>query len=138
MEFHKCVTEVTGEAIADDILLKLKKWQLQLDFFRGQAYDGAGAMAVNQKVQLLVLLQNNLKHSIHNVHHIRRLNPCVMKCYSIREISNMMQSADKVSQFFSNSPKRQLALEKWIDDLFTHEKQKKVKEMCCTRWIERH
>ena len=67
-----------------------------------------------------------------------RLNLCVVKCCSIREISIMMQSADKVPQFFSNSPKRQLALEKWINDLFTHERWKKVKEMCRTRWIEWH
>ena len=31
MEFHKCVTGVTGEAIADNILVKLKNWQLQLE-----------------------------------------------------------------------------------------------------------
>ena len=53
-----------------------------------------------------------------------------------QEISIMMQSANEVSQFFSDSPKRQLALEKWIDDLFTNERRKKVKEMYCTRWIE--
>ena len=29
----------------------------------------------------------------------------------------MMQTADSVSRFFSNLPKRQLALEKWIGEL---------------------
>ena len=67
-----------------------------------------------------------------------RLNLCDAKSCTIREISNMMQSADKVSRFFSNSPKRQLALEKWIDNLFSNEKRRKIKEMCRTRWIERH
>ena len=37
-----------------------------------------------------------------------RLNLCVVRSCAVREISNMMQSADKLSQFFSNSSKRQL------------------------------
>jgi len=36
------------------------------------------------------------------------------------------------------SPKRQLALEKWINDVLQGEKRHKLKEMCRTRWIERH
>ena len=67
-----------------------------------------------------------------------RLNLCVVKCCSIREISNMMDVADKVARFFGNSPKRQLALEAWIEDVLQGEKRKKLKEMCKTRWVERH
>ena len=29
-------------------------------------------------------------------------------------------------------------METWIDDIFKNEKRKKLKEMCRTRWIERH
>lgn len=43
--FHDCRSGVTGEAIASYILAQLSKWQLQPLFLRGQAYDGAGAMA---------------------------------------------------------------------------------------------
>ena len=50
----------------------------------------------------------------------------------------MMQTADTVSRFFSNSPKRQLAIERWIAELFPEEKRRKMKEMCRTRWVERH
>ena len=51
----------------------------------------------------------------------------------------MMESADKISRFFNNSPIRQLALERCIDELFTqHEKRKKVKDMCRICWVERH
>ena len=39
----------------------------------------------------------------------------------------MMQTADSVSRFFSNSPKRQLALEKWIGKLLPEEKRSKMK-----------
>ena len=63
MGFYKCVLGVTGQAIVDDILSQLEKWQLQLQFLRGHAYDGAGAMAGKSiKVQLLVYPQNSLKH----------------------------------------------------------------------------
>ena len=67
-----------------------------------------------------------------------RLNLCIVKCCSIREVSNMMQTADYISRFYKYSPKRQLALEKWIDDILQGEKRHKLKEMCRTRWIERH
>ena len=121
MEFHKCITGVTGQAIANDILLKLEKWQLQLQFLCGQAYDGAGAMAGKSKGAAACITAKQPK-ALYTHCASHRLNLCVVKCCSIREISNMMQSADKISRFFSNSPKRQLALEIWIDNLFTHER----------------
>jgi len=50
----------------------------------------------------------------------------------------MMQTADAIARFFKFSPKRQLALERWIEDVLAGEKRKKVKELCRTRWVERH
>ena len=67
-----------------------------------------------------------------------RLNRCVVKCCDIWVVSNMMQTANAVARFFSNSPKRQLALETCVDNIFQDEKRKKLKEMCRTRWVERH
>ena len=65
-----------------------------------------------------------------------RLNLCVVKCCDIREVNNMMQTADAVARFFSNSPKWQLALETWVDNILQDEKRKKLKEMCRTRWVK--
>ena len=70
MELHKCVIGVTGEAIAGDILVKLKYWQWQLEFFKGRVMMKPEQWQINQKVQLLALLQSNLKHSTHTMHHI--------------------------------------------------------------------
>ena len=62
-----------------------------------------------------------------------------MKACSIQVVSNMMQTADAISRFFNTSPKRQLALEKWIDSVLPEEEwRKKLKKMCRTRWVERH
>ena len=98
MGFHKCVSGVTGKAIADDILVKLKNWQFQLEFLQGQAYDGAGAMAGKSKGAAACIIAKQPK-AFYTHCASRRLNLCVVKFCSIREISNMMQSADKVSQF---------------------------------------
>lgn len=59
-----------------------------------------------------------------------RLNLCIVKCCNIREVNNMIQTADSISRFFKHSPKRQLALERWIDDILQGEKRHKLKEMC--------
>ena len=114
--FHECKSGVTGEAIAKDILAQLATWQLEAQFLRGQAYDGAGAMAGKLKgASARITMQYPKAVYTHGAAH--RLNLCVVKCCSIREISNMMQTADAIARFFSNSPKRQLALEEWVDTI---------------------
>ena len=68
-----------------------------------------------------------------------RLNLCIVKCCKIRIVSNMIDTVSSVARFFNNSPKRQLALEKWISDVLpSEEKRRKLKDLCRTRWIERH
>lgn len=130
LAFHECQLEVTAKAIADDILSKLAEWQLQHQLL----CDGAGAMSGKSKGASSRILSKALY--THCAAH--RLNLCVMKCCSIMEVSNMMQTADTISRFFSNSPKRQLALEEWIDNVLPDESRKKLKELCRTRWVERH
>ncbi len=67
-----------------------------------------------------------------------RLNLCIVKWCSISEVNNVMQVADKIARFFSNSPKRQPTLKIWIQDILQGEKSKNFKEMCQTRWVEHH
>ena len=43
--FSECITGVTGEAIAAQILNNLEDWKLSTSQLRGQTYDGAGSMA---------------------------------------------------------------------------------------------
>lgn len=51
----------------------------------------------------------------------------------------MIQTVGSVARFFNNSPKRQLALEKWISEVLpTEKKRQKLKDLCRTRWVERH
>jgi len=59
--------------------------------------------------------------------------------YQMYEI-RMMDIASGVASFFNNSPKRQLALDKFIEDLHKQDssKRRKLKELCKMRWVERH
>lgn len=138
MGFVKCDTGVTGEAIADKILLQLHAWQLPASLLRGQAYDGAGSMAGHTRgVAARISAMHPKALYTHCASH--RLNLCIAKSCSIREVSNMMDVVDSISRFFNNSPKRQLELEKWIMEVLpSEEKRRKIKMLCRTQWVERH
>ena len=113
------------------------KLLLDPHLLRGQAYDGAGAMAGKSK-GVASRITSKYQKALYTHCASHRLNLCVMKSCALREVSNMMQSAGKVSRFFSNSPKRQLFLEEWIDNVLPEERRKKLKDLCRTRWVERH
>ena len=136
--FLHCQTGVTGEAIAGNILSQLNTWQLPTSLLRGQSYDGAGSMSGSVRGAAARICADHPKALyVHCAAH--RLNLCIMKCCSIREISNMIQTVGSVARFFNNSPKRQLSLEKWISEVLpTEEKRRKLKDLCRTRWVERH
>ena len=134
MTFSKCETGVSGEAIADRLLSHLKSWQLPASKIRGQTYDGAGAMAGKRRgaVSRITNPYPKAKYTHCAAH---ALNLCVVKCCSIPEIRNTM---DIAAAFFANSPKRQLCLEKWIEQVLEGERRRKIKSVCKTRWVERH
>ena len=70
------------------------------------------------------------------------LNLCIVKSINLREVSNMMDVASSISRFFSNSPKRQLLLDKYVEQIHSANseisKRNKLKDLCRTRWVERH
>ena len=141
LSFTECLSGVSGEALASTILKQLSEWALDLRFLRGQAYDGAGAMAGCSK-GVATRIQDKFPKALYTHCAAHRLNLCVVKCCSIREISNMMGTADSVVRYFKYSPKRQQYFEECIDAEFnttgTKEKRTKLKELCRTRWVERH
>ena len=136
--FLKCETGVTGEAIADNILTQLNVWQLPASLLRGQSYDGAGSMSGHTKGAAARISAKYAK-ALYTHCAAHRLNLCIVKCCANREVNNMMGVVDSISGFFNNSPKRQRELEKWIANVLPREeKRRKLKEMCRTRWDERH
>ena len=137
MSFSECDTGVSGQAIADRLLSHLVTWQLPASQLRGQTYDGAGAMAGKRRGAAARITEFHPKATYtHCAAHA--LNLCVVKCCSIPEIRNTMDVADSVYRFFAYSPKRQLCLEKWVEEILEGEKRRKIKSVCKTRWVERH
>ena len=134
--FHECQSGVTGDANASNILEHFTTWQLDPHLLRGQAFDKAGAVADRTK-GVAARITSLYPRAVYTHCAAHRLNLCVVKCCSVKEVSNMMQETDAVARFFKNSPKHQLALEAWID-IFHEEKRKKLKEMCRTRCVKRH
>ena len=137
LAFSECVTGVSGEAIADRILQLFSDWQLSGSYLVGQTYDGAGAMAGKNK-GAAARIKEIFPKAVYTHCAAHALNLCVMKCCSIAEIRNTMDTADSICRFFSNSPKRQLAFEKWIEQKLENERRSKLKSICKTRWVERH
>ena len=137
LAFSECLTGVTGSAIADHILRLLDEWQLSASNIRGQTYDGAGAMAGKSR-GAAARIQEAFPKAMYTHCAAHALNLCVVKCCSVAEIRNMMDTAESICRFFSNSPKRQLALESWINETSEGEQRTKLKSICKTRWVERH
>lgn len=140
MIFLSCKDGVDGETLTNQILEAIQGYlNLDMDNCRGQAYDGAGQMAGNVKGVSSRISQLYPK-AIYTHCNYHVLNLCIVKGLSIREIQNMMELSDSVSRFFKFSPKRQASLEKFVDEEFVRNKttKYKLKEMCRTRWVERH
>lgn len=92
LAFSECLSGVSGSAIADHILSLLDDWQLLPCNIRGQAYDGAGAMAGKRKGAAARILEAFPK-AIYTHCAAHALNLCVVKCCSVAEIRNMMNTA---------------------------------------------
>ena len=141
LSFVECLSGVSGEALAGNILKQLNEWSLPLSLLRGQAYDGAGAMAGCSR-GVATRIQSKFPKALYTHCAAHRLNLCVVKCCSIREVNNMMGTADSIVRYFKYSPKRQQYFEECIDAEFntthTKEKRTKLKKLCRTRWVERH
>ena len=137
LTFSECLSGVTGRAIADRILKLLSDWQLSPIKLRGQTYDGAGGMAGSSR-GAAKLIQDSYPKAIYTHCAAHVLNLCIVKCCSIPEIRNTMDTAESICRFFFNSPKRKLALENKISVLLQGERRTKLKSICKTRWVERH
>ena len=133
LDLVNAAPEFLARQLQKNIISNHRNWQLDLDNLRGQAYDGAGARAGATKGAAARILQLYPKALFtHCAAH--KLILCVVKCCSVLEVSNAMEFADSIVRFFDNSPKRQSFLEIFIEG----EGKKKLKELCRTRWVERH
>ena len=132
------LTRTTGKAIATALTESLKKHKIDIANCRGQAYDTTSSMSSSKKG-----VQAEIAKCAPDADYqgccLHALNLAICHACEIRPIQNMMDSCRELYSFFDNSPKRQRFLDIVIDVLGKGEtKKRKLKNLCKTRWIERH
>lgn len=130
------VVDVTGNGLAEVLIDSLKNIGLDLNFLRGQGYDGASAMRGHfNGVQAVVRRSYPLAVYSHCSSH--SLNLAISDACNIKSIRNATGTLQAIYVFFK-TPKRQNVLKKTIDEIAPENKKKKLKDLCPTRWVERH
>nr|CAI5844809.1 unnamed protein product [Callosobruchus analis] len=130
------VTSTSGETLASAILQRLKQCHIDVSYLRGQGYDGASNMSgVFKGVQALIASQYNTALYVHCASH--SLNLALSNASEVQAIRNCLGIIEKVYAFF-NTPKRQLVLQKNIEALLPESQCYRLKQMCPTRWVQRH
>ena len=128
---------ITGEAIASAILDVLPKWNLNIKDCRGQGYDGASNMSsVRRGTQALLLEECPLAVYTHCRAHC--LNLAIVHSCDQPLIRNMLGTLKETCNFFKYSPKRNNLLLCVIEKDSPDAKKTTLKNMCKTRWVERH
>ena len=135
VDFFHCDTGTAGSALADKILEALRGYGLDISYLRGQAYDGAGNMA-GKYSGVAAIIQSNFPKAVYVHCAAHSLNLCVVAACKIQAVKNMMGTMVEICLFFSNSPKRQLELEKNIQSIQGATANKLV-NLCKTRWVAR-
>ena len=134
--FMLCDSGVSGKALAKVIKDSVKEIGLDMKDCRGQEYDGAGNMA-GKCAGAAARIHSEYPLAIYMHCTSHKLNLCVASSCSVQMVKNMMDTVRVISDFFNNSPKRQAALEKKIEDLLPAAKHKTLINVCHTRWIAR-
>ena len=128
---------ITGKHIADAILSCLKDLDLDIDFLRGQSYDGAANMSgAVSGAQALVRKEAPRALYVHCCAHA--LNLVISRSCSIVSVRNMVDKIKEVCLFFLNSPKREKTLIDVVSiDSDSARNKKPILDLCKTRWAER-
>ena len=134
--FFPCKLGLSGEAIANSIMKFVEKLGLNMEFCRGQGYDGAGNMA-GRVSGAAARIQANNKNAIY-VHcgsHI--LNLCIASSCQMQLVRNMMDNVHVTSELFNNSPKRFDLLRQKIKAMLPQARHCHLIDVCRTRWVSR-
>ena len=134
--FYVCEIGTAGAAIKELIVKAITDLGLNMDDCRGQCYDGAGNMAGRLNgVSSLIKQTHEKAIFVHCMNHC--LNLCIADTCSLPVVRNMMTVVRKLSEFFSNSPKRQQCLLSKIKELLPDNNHYVLIDVCRTRWISR-
>lgn len=130
------ITDMTGKGLANVLMQTLQNLEIDSKFMIGQGYDGAAAMSGRfNGAQKYVSDKNNLALYVHCASH--SLNLAISDACEISFIRNCIGSLASVYNFF-NTPKRQAVLQNCIDEFVPQSTATRLKQLCPTRWIQRH
>ena len=127
----------TGSVIATTIHESLKRHNIDLGHCCRQAYDTTASMSLDKK-GVQVEIAKHAPHAEYQGCCLHSLNLVICHVCQIKSIQNMMDSCRELYSFFDNSPKRQVCLNAVIGALSPENKKRRLKNLCKTRWIERH
>ena len=130
------ISSTTAENISSVILNTLNELGLDIKYLRGQGYDGAAAISGQFKgTQAYISEQQPKAIYVHCMSHC--LNLAVSGSCKVQDIRNCLGIVEK-AYVFLNTPKRQQVLCKNIDKFCPTSKRAHLKQLCPTRWVERH
>ena len=131
------VTDVSGEGLATVIVDSLTQLGVNLEYMRGQGYDGASAMSGKfNGVQSHIRKLCPLAVYVHCCSH--SLNLAVSDACTVAPIRNCMGTLGNICTFFASSAKRRDALKQSIGKECPDSSATRLRQLCPTRWIERH
>ncbi|XP_057307823.1 zinc finger MYM-type protein 1-like isoform X2 [Hydractinia symbiolongicarpus] len=136
VQYIHCDEGLAGKDLKSVLLKSLHNLTLNIKDCRGQAYDGAGAVA-GYKNGLSAHILNLNKKAIYVHCNSHRLNLAVGKSCTISLVAHVMAKIKHISYFFNYSQKRQQSLMINIDKYSPTSKKTKLKDVCRTRWVER-
>ena len=137
IKFVHCNTGLSGEALSKLLLHEIEELGLSMEKCRGQAYDGAGAMAGCQS-GAATRISNDFPLAIFIHCFSHRLNLSVMLMIKVKPVRDMFDTVRVISDYFNDSAKRyERFLEVIQKELGKEEGITKLIDICRTRWIQR-
>lgn len=127
----------TGSVIATTIRDSLERQKIDIANCRGQAYDTTASMSSNKK-GVQAEIAKYAPDAEYQGCCLHCLNLVICHACQIKSVQNLMDCCGELYSFFDNSSKRQSFINIVIDAHSPENKKRKLKNLCKTRWVERH
>ncbi|XP_022180618.1 52 kDa repressor of the inhibitor of the protein kinase-like, partial [Myzus persicae] len=126
------IQNMSGKGLSDVILKIITDFGLNTKYLTGQGYVGAAAMSGRYNC-----VQKFIRDEHPSAFYLHCLNLAITFSCKVPEIRNCMGTIQSVSTFFGY-PKTQSILQLSIVEIFPQTNRFKPKNLCATRWVDRH
>ena len=116
-------SDLSGKALSETLLEAISKLKLDINYCRGQGYDGAAAVSGSKNGMAAHIIKEN-PNAIYTYCFSHRLNLSICRTCKIQSVANIMEQIKELSYFFNFSEPRQLLLLECIE-LFAPDGDKK-------------